>query len=175
VLWFTGLSGSGKSMIASALEARLFQRGLHTYVLDGDNVRHGLNRDLGFTEADRVENIRRVAEVASLIADAGLVVLVSFISPFRSERALARGLMRPGEFVEILVDAPLSVSEAHDPRGSLSQGATERDFQFTGLDSPYQPPQNPELRLDTSGRTVEQAVVQLIDYLERDGKLKSHV
>jgi bifunctional enzyme CysN/CysC len=173
VLWFTGLSGSGKSTIANALEARLFQRGLHTYVLDGDNIRHGLNRDLGFTEADRVENIRRVAEVASLMADAGLVVLVSFISPFRSERAMARGLMRPDEFVEIFVDAPLSVCEARDPKGLYRKARRGEISNFTGLDSPYEPPQNPELRLDTSGLTVEQTVVQLMDYLERDGKLKS--
>jgi bifunctional enzyme CysN/CysC len=173
VLWFTGLSGSGKSTIANALEARLFQRGLHTYVLDGDNIRHGLNRDLGFTEADRVENIRRVAEVASLMADAGLVVLVSFISPFRSERAMARGLMRPDEFVEIFVDAPLPVCEARDPKGLYRKARRGEISNFTGLDSPYEPPQNPELRLDTSGLTVEQTVVQLMDYLERDGKLKS--
>ena len=173
VLWFTGLSGSGKSTIANTLEAMLFQRGMHSYVLDGDNVRHGLNRDLGFTAAGRVENIRRVAEVAALMADAGLVVLVSFISPFRSERALARGLMRPGEFVEIFVDAPLSVCEARDPKGLYRKARQGEIANFTGLDSPYEPPENPELRLDTSGLTVEQTVVLLMDYLERGGKLRS--
>jgi bifunctional enzyme CysN/CysC len=173
VLWFTGLSGSGKSTIANALEALLFQRGMHSYVLDGDNVRHGLNRDLGFTTADRVENIRRVAEVASLMADAGLVVLVSFISPFRSERGLARELMRPGEFVEVFVDAPLTVCEARDPKGLYRMARQGQIANFTGLDSPYEPPENPEIRLDTSVLTIEQTVAGLVDYLERGGKLRS--
>jgi bifunctional enzyme CysN/CysC len=173
VLWFTGLSGSGKSTIANALEALLFQRGMHSYVLDGDNVRHGLNRDLGFTTADRVENIRRVAEVASLMADAGLVVLVSFISPFRSERAMARGLMRPSEFVEVFVDAPLTVCEDRDPKGLYRKARQGQIANFTGLDSPYEPPENPEIRLDTSVLTIEQTVAGLVDYLERGGKLRS--
>jgi bifunctional enzyme CysN/CysC len=173
VLWFTGLSGSGKSTIANALETLLFQRGMHSYVLDGDNVRHGLNRDLGFTTADRVENIRRVAEVASLMADAGLVVLVSFISPFRSERAMARELMRPGEFVEVFVDAPLTVCEERDPKGLYRKARQGQIANFTGLDSPYEPPENPEVRLDTSVLTIEQTVAGLVDYLERGGKLRS--
>jgi bifunctional enzyme CysN/CysC len=155
------------------LEALLFQRGMHSYVLDGDNVRHGLNRDLGFTTADRVENIRRVAEVASLMADAGLVVLVSFISPFRSERGLARELMRPGEFVEVFVDAPLTVCEARDPKGLYRMARQGQIANFTGLDSPYEPPENPEIRLDTSVLTIEQTVAGLVDYLERGGKLRS--
>jgi len=172
VLWFTGLPGSGKSTIANALEALLFQRGMHSYVLDGDNVRHGLNRDLGFTAADRVENIRRVAEVAALMADAGLVVLVSFISPFRSERAMARELMRPGEFIEVFVDAPLTVCEARDPKGLYRKARQGQIANFTGLDSPYEPPENPEIRLDTSAMTIDRTIASLVDYLERGGKLK---
>ena len=173
VLWFTGLPGSGKSTIANALEALLFQRGMHSYVLDGDNVRHGLNRDLGFTAADRVENIRRVAEVAALMADAGLVVLVSFISPFRSERAMARELMRPGEFIEVFVDAPLTVCEARDPKGLYRKARQGQIANFTGLDSPYEPPENPEIRLDTSAMAIDRTIASLVDYLERGGKLKS--
>ena len=172
VLWFTGLPGSGKSTIANALEALLFQRGMHSYVLDGDNVRHGLNRDLGFTAADRVENIRRVAEVAALMADAGLVVLVSFISPFRSERAMARELMRPGEFIEVFVDAPLTVCEARDPKGLYRKARQGQIANFTGLDSPYEPPENPEIRLDTSAMAIDRTIASLVDYLERGGKLK---
>ena len=149
VLWLTGLSGSGKSTIADHVEAELHARGRHTYLLDGDNIRHGLNRDLGFTDADRVENIRRVAEVAKLMADAGLIVLVSFISPFASERAMARGLFAPGSFYRGVVDAPLAVAEARDPKGLYAKARRGELANFTGIDSPYEAPQAPELRLDT--------------------------
>jgi bifunctional enzyme CysN/CysC len=148
-LWFTGLSGSGKSTIANLVERRLLAEGRHTYLLDGDNVRHGLNRDLGFREADRVENIRRVAEVARLMVDAGLIVLVSFISPFRSERRLARDLMAPGEFVEIFVDTPFEECERRDPKGLYAKARNGLVKNFTGIDSPYEPPEAAELSLNT--------------------------
>ncbi|WOS65041.1 bifunctional sulfate adenylyltransferase/adenylyl-sulfate kinase NodQ [Sinorhizobium fredii] len=149
VLWFTGLSGSGKSTIANALDRLLHARGKHTYMLDGDNVRHGLNRDLGFTEADRVENIRRVAEVAKLMADAGLIVLVSFISPFRGERQMARELMEEGEFIEIFVDTPLEECARRDPKGLYEKALAGKIANFTGVSSPYEAPENPELHLKT--------------------------
>ena len=150
VIWFTGLSGAGKSTIANLLEKRLHALGRHTYLLDGDNVRHGLNKDLGFTEADRVENIRRVSEVARLMADAGLVVLVSFISPFRAERRMARGLMPEGEFYEVFVDTPLEVAETRDPKGLYKKARRGELKNFTGVDSPYEVPEAPEITLDTT-------------------------
>jgi bifunctional enzyme CysN/CysC len=169
VIWFTGLSGSGKSTIASAFEKRLYSLGRHTYVLDGDNVRHGLNRDLGFTDADRVENIRRVAEVARLMAEAGLLVLVSFISPFRSERRMARSLMADHEFIEVFVDTPLELCEARDPKGLYRKARRQEIRNFTGIDSPYEPPEHPEIRLETADLSVEQAVDRLIAHLEANG------
>ncbi|MDZ7343714.1 MAG: sulfate adenylyltransferase subunit CysN [candidate division KSB1 bacterium] len=169
VIWFTGLSGAGKSTIATALERRLFALGLRTYMLDGDNIRHGLNRDLGFTEADRVENIRRVAEVAALMADAGLIVLVSLISPFRNEREMARGLMKQGQFIEVFVDAPLEVCEQRDPKGLYLKARRGEIVNFTGIDSPYEPPENPEIVLDTSRLSPEQAVDMLVEFLEKRG------
>jgi bifunctional enzyme CysN/CysC len=171
VLWFTGLSGSGKSTIANILERKLFAMGRHTYVLDGDNVRHGLNRDLGFTDADRVENIRRVAETAKLMADAGLIVLVSFISPFRSERRLARSLMEEGEFTEIYVDTPLAVAEERDPKGLYARARSGEIRNFTGIDSPYETPETAEVRLDTVTHSAEELADQLIDYLRMRGRL----
>src|SRR6201991_3025386 len=150
VLWFTGLSGSGKSTIANLVERALHSEGKHTYILDGDNVRHGLNRDLGFTDADRVENIRRVAEAARLFVDAGLIVMVSFISPFRSERRMARDLFDAGEFIEIFIDTPLEVCEARDPKGLYVKARAGLIANFTGIDSGYEPPERAELRLDTS-------------------------
>jgi bifunctional enzyme CysN/CysC len=150
VLWFTGLSGAGKSTIANLVEKKLHSLGRHTILLDGDNVRHGLNRDLGFTDADRVENIRRVAEVAKLMTDAGLIVLVSFISPFRAERALARSLMAPGEFFEIFVDTPLAEAEKRDVKGLYKKARAGALKNFTGVDSPYEAPENPEIRIDTT-------------------------
>jgi bifunctional enzyme CysN/CysC len=172
VIWFTGLSGSGKSTIATGLEKRLFSLGLHTYVLDGDNVRHGLNRDLGFTDADRVENIRRVAEVARLMADAGLIVLVSFISPFRSERQLARSLMKEGEFIEVFVDAPLEVCETRDPKGLYRKARRHEIENFTGIGSPYEPPEHAEVRLESAKLSSEQAVEVLLSYLNEHGMTK---
>ncbi|HEV8690260.1 MAG TPA: sulfate adenylyltransferase subunit CysN [Ideonella sp.] len=157
VLWFTGLSGAGKSTIANLVEKKLAAMGRHTYLLDGDNIRHGLNKDLGFTEADRVENIRRVSEVARLMVDAGLIVLTAFISPFRSERAMARSLMGPGEFVEIHVDTPLSVAEDRDVKGLYKKARRGEIANFTGISSPYEAPETPELRLDTTTMAPEQA------------------
>lgn len=165
VLWFTGLSGAGKSTIANMVEKKLCAMGRHTYLLDGDNVRHGLNKDLGFTEADRVENIRRVGEVARLMVDAGLVVLVSFISPFRSERRMARGLVEPGEFFEVFVDTPISVAEARDPKGLYKKARRGELKNFTGIDSPYEPPEHAEIRIDTTGMSPEQAAELIVQHL----------
>ena len=173
VLWFTGLSGAGKSTIANLLERRLVGLGRHTYLLDGDNVRHGLNRDLGFTEADRVENIRRVAEVARLMSDAGLIVLVSFISPFRAERRMARGLMGEGEFIEVFVDTPLAVAETRDPKGLYKKARRGELKNFTGVDSPYEPPERPEVRVDTTTLPPAAAAEHIFDYLITAGLLES--
>jgi bifunctional enzyme CysN/CysC len=164
-LWFTGLSGSGKSTIANLLEKRLHAEGKHTYILDGDNVRHGLNRDLGFTEADRVENIRRVGEVARLLVDAGLIVVVAFISPFRAERQLARSLFEPGEFIEVFVDTPLEECERRDVKGLYAKARRGELKNFTGIDSEYEPPNDPEIHLRTVERTPESSVDQIIRLL----------
>ncbi len=168
-LWFTGLSGAGKSTIANLVEKRLHTLGRHTYVLDGDNIRHGLNRDLGFTDADRVENIRRVAEVAKLMVDAGLIVLVSFISPFRSERQMARGLLNGGEFFEIFVDTPLAEAEKRDPKGLYGKARRGELPNFTGIDSPYEPPETPEIHLDTTALSATQAAERIIAELDKAG------
>ena len=165
VLWFTGLSGSGKSTIADRLEQKLFAMGHHTYLLDGDNMRHGLAKDLGFTDQDRVENIRRVGEVAKLMVDAGLVVLTSFISPFRSERQMARSLMDEGEFIEVFVDTPLEICEARDPKGLYKKARSGELQNFTGIDSGYEEPQNAELILNSGEQDVETLVDQIIKYL----------
>ncbi len=162
VVWFTGLSGSGKSTIANVVESKLHALGVRTYLLDGDNVRHGLNRDLGFTDADRVENIRRIAEVSSLMVDAGLVVLVSFISPFRAERQLARSRVEDGEFIEVFVDTPLAVAEQRDPKGLYAKARSGELTNFTGIDSPYEPPVSPEVRVDTVAVDAEQAADEII-------------
>ena len=169
VVWFTGLSGSGKSTIANLLEARLPAEGVHTYLLDGDNVRHGLNRDLGFTDADRVENIRRVAEVAGLMADAGLVVLASFISPFRAERRMARERAGDVHFVEVFVDTPLAVAEQRDPKGLYAKVRRGELANFTGVDSPYEAPEAPEVRIDTTATTAADAATAVFDRLRADG------
>ena len=165
VLWFTGLSGSGKSTIAKLVELALHQQGQHTYLLDGDNLRHGLNRDLGFTDADRVENIRRVGEVARLFADAGLIVLCSFISPFRAERRMVREMLAPGEFIEIFVDTPLEECMRRDPKGLYAKARRGEVPNLTGVSSPYEPPEHPELRLATTDRTPEACARDVMKHL----------
>ena len=163
VLWFTGLSGSGKSTIANLVEKKLHALGHHTFLLDGDNVRHGLNRDLGFTEADRIENIRRIAEVAKLMADAGLIVLTAFISPFRAERELARSLLPEGDFVEVFVDTPLAEAERRDVKGLYKKARAGQLKNFTGIDSPYEPPEDPEIRIDTTATSPEDAAERIVE------------
>jgi bifunctional enzyme CysN/CysC len=171
VLWFTGLSGAGKSTIANMVERKLYALGRHTYLLDGDNVRHGLNKDLGFSEVDRVENIRRVGEVARLMVDAGLITLVSFISPFRSERAVARNLLGADEFFEVFVDTPIAVAEDRDPKGLYKKARRGELKNFTGVDSPYEAPEHPDIRIDTTGTTPEQAAELIIAHLVKAGVL----
>ena len=168
VLWFTGLSGSGKSTIANALEKRLYQDGQHSFLLDGDNVRHGLNKDLGFTDAARVENIRRVGEVAKLMTDAGLIVLTAFISPFQAEREMVRNMLPEGEFIEIFVDTPLAVAEQRDVKGLYKKARAGELKNFTGIDSPYEAPSAPEIHIDTHTTSVEQAVEDIIDWLAKN-------
>jgi bifunctional enzyme CysN/CysC len=171
VLWFTGLSGAGKSTIANLVEKQLHSFGRHTYLLDGDNVRHGLNRDLGFTDTDRVENIRRVAEVAKLMVDAGLIVMVSFISPFRAERRMARSLFDFGEFFEVYVDTPITVAEQRDPKGLYQKARKGELKNFTGVDSPYEPPESPEIRIDTTKAAPEDSATSIVEELRKAGIL----
>ena len=168
VLWFTGLSGSGKSTIANLVEKKLHRMNRHTFLLDGDNVRHGLNRDLGFTEADRIENIRRVGEVAKLMADAGLIVITAFISPFRAEREMVRKMLPEGEFVEVFIDTPLAEAERRDVKGLYKKARSGELKNFTGIDSPYEAPGNPEIRIDTTTMTPEQAATLIVDTLLGD-------
>ena len=165
VIWLTGLSGSGKSTIADTLEVQLFALGYNTYTLDGDNVRHGLSHDLGFEDADRVENIRRVAEVAKLMADAGLIVIAAFISPFISERDSARKIIANTEFIEVFVDTPLEICEARDPKGLYQKARAGKLKNFTGVDSEYQQPTNPELVLKSVNKTPEELAKQVLMYL----------
>lgn len=169
VVWFTGLSGSGKSTIANLVEKKLATAGHHTYLLDGDNVRHGLNKDLGFTDADRVENIRRIGEVATLMVDSGLIVLTAFISPFRSERQLARNLVHKEEFLEVYVETPLSVAEERDPKGLYKKARRGELKNFTGIDSPYEAPQQAEISVETSTMDAEQCADTVIAELRRRG------
>jgi bifunctional enzyme CysN/CysC len=169
VVWLTGLSGAGKTTIANLLEKRLHDHGVRSYLLDGDNLRHGLNRDLGFTPQDRVENIRRVAEVAKLMVDAGVLVIASFISPFRADRDLARALMANGEFIEVHVHAPLEVAESRDPKGLYKKARAGALSNFTGIDSPYEAPQSPEFVIATESVTAIDAAQQLFDGLKKLG------
>jgi bifunctional enzyme CysN/CysC len=173
VLWLTGLSGAGKSTIANLVEKKLHAAGYHTYILDGDNVRHGLTKDLGFTAADRVENIRRIAEVAKLMVDAGLIVLTAFISPFRAERRMARALLKEGEFFEIFVDAPLGLAEERDPKGLYRKARRGEIKNFTGIDSPYETPEAPEIRLDTAALSPADAAERVLAELRRLGIIES--
>lgn len=165
-IWFTGLSGSGKSTIADLVEKQLYQNNRHTYLLDGDNVRHGLCRDLGFTDVDRVENIRRISEVARLMVDAGLIVLVSFISPFRSERLMARELFAADEFIEVFIDTPLDECERRDVKGLYAKARSGVLKNFTGIDSPYEPPKSPEIHIQTAQLTPEEAVMVILNHLQ---------
>ncbi|MFC3051682.1 sulfate adenylyltransferase subunit CysN [Kordiimonas pumila] len=174
ILWFTGFSGSGKSTIANIVEKRLFARHRHTYVLDGDNVRHGLNQDLGFTDCDRVENIRRVGEVAKLMVDAGLMVMTSFISPFRAERRMVADLMEDGEFIEVFVDTPIETCAERDPKGLYKKAKAGEIKNFTGYDSPYEAPENAHIHLKTGEKSAEECADQIIDYLEENGYLTSN-
>jgi adenylylsulfate kinase len=169
VIWFTGLSGAGKSTLANALERALFERGHHCYLLDGDNVRHGLNRDLGFSDADRVENIRRIAEVAKLLVDAGLIAMTAFISPFRADRQLARDLLPADEFIEVHVATSLAVCEQRDPKGLYRKARAGQIPNFTGIDSAYEAPLDPELVIDTGADELDGCVQNLLAYLERRG------
>ncbi len=168
ILWFTGLSGAGKSTLANAVNVELFQRGLATYLLDGDNVRHGLCKDLGFSDADREENIRRIGEVAKLFLDAGVITLTAFVSPFRADRDRARALVERGDFIEIHCAAELAVCEQRDPKGLYAKARAGVIKEFTGISSPYEAPESPELLVDTGGR-LEENVAQVISYLERQG------
>lgn len=173
VIWFTGLSASGKSTIAGALEHILTQQGYHTYLLDGDNVRHGLCKDLGFTDDDRKENIRRVGEVAKLAADAGLITLAAFISPFKADRQIVRDILPEGEFIEVFVDASIEACKERDPKGLYDKAVRGEIKQFTGIDSPYEAPDNPELHIRTETSNVAEAVNQLLSYLHANDALKS--
>jgi adenylyl-sulfate kinase len=172
LLWFTGLSGSGKSTIANALDVALYQHGYHTFLLDGDNVRHGLNKDLGFSNEDRVENIRRIGEVSKLFADAGLIVLSAFISPFASDRRLVRNMFPAGEFIEVYMDTPLETCEERDPKGLYRKARSGEIHDFTGIDSPYEKPAHPEITLDTSNLCVDSCVESLMNYLKERELLK---
>ena len=174
VLWFTGLSGAGKSTIANLVDKKLHGMGYHTYLLDGDNVRHGLNKDLGFTAQDRVENIRRIAEVSKLMIDAGLILITAFISPFRAERRMARSLVGEDEFVEIFVDTPLSIAEQRDPKGLYKKARHGEIKNFTGVDSPYEEPEAPEIYLDTTSLTPEKAADYVLATLKRMRVIADH-
>nr|WP_029406890.1 adenylyl-sulfate kinase [Thiomicrorhabdus sp. Milos-T2] len=168
ILWFTGLSGSGKSSVANAVENLLFKMNKHTYLLDGDNVRHGLNKGLSFSEEDRIENIRRVGEVAKLFSDSGLIVLTAFISPFESDRNLVREMTRPGEFIEVFIDTPLNVCEQRDPKGLYKKARAGEIKDFTGIDSPYEAPSKPEIQIKNDGISIETAAQNVIDYLKEN-------
>ena len=172
LLWYTGLSGSGKSTVANAVDALLYQRGYHTYLLDGDNVRHGLNGDLGFSDEDRVENIRRIGEVSKLFVDAGLIVSTAFISPFAADRAQARNMLTDGEFIEVFIDTPLSVCEQRDPKGLYKKARAGEIKDFTGIDSTYDVPVSPEIHVKTAEQDIVACAEQIVSYLAEHGYLK---
>ncbi len=169
LLWYTGLSGSGKSTIANAVDAMLFARQRHSYLLDGDNVRHGLNGDLGFSDSDRVENIRRISEVAQLFVDAGLIVSTAFISPFRADRELAASKLASGEFIEVYIDTPIEICEQRDPKGLYKKARAGEIKDFTGIDSAYEAPENPIIHVRTADKSIEQCAQQIIDHLIEHG------
>ena len=175
ILWFTGLSGAGKSTLANAVNSALFEQGLACYVLDGDNIRHGLCNDLGFSDADRVENIRRIGEVAKLFLDAGVVVLTAFVSPFRSDRDRARSLVEKGDFIEIFCDANLSVCEQRDTKGLYAKARAGEIKHFTGISSPYEEPEQAELQVTTGSQTLEESVSQVMAYLQTQGIIPAPV
>ena len=172
VLWFTGLSACGKSTIANTVDHLLHSQGKHTYVLDGDNIRHGLNKNLGFSAADRAENIRRIGEVAKLFCDAGVIALTAFISPYRADRDAVRGLLEPGEFIEIYVDASLATCEKRDPKGLYRKARAGEIKGFTGIDDPYEAPEQPELVLDSNSKSIDELAGQVVDYLRQNGYLE---
>jgi adenylyl-sulfate kinase len=169
IIWFTGLSGSGKSTIANALEAKLYTLNHHTYLLDGDNVRHGLNRDLGFDDDSRVENIRRIGEVAKLFVDSGMILLTAFISPFIADRQLVRELVEESEFIEVFIDTPIEVCQARDPKGLYQKALAGEIKNFTGIDSPYEAPKAPEVHIKTNQMSIEEAVMKIVEYLKTKG------
>ena len=173
ILWFTGLSGSGKSTIANAVEVKLFELQKHTYLLDGDNVRMGLNKGLTFSDADRVENIRRIGEVSKLFVDAGVIVLTAFISPFMQDRQQVRDLVEDGEFIEVFVDTPLEVCESRDPKGLYKKARNGEIPNFTGISSPYEAPKNPEIHIDNDGLSIEEAADVVVKYLTTKGYLNA--
>jgi len=171
ILWFTGLSGSGKSTIANALETKLYQMEKHTYLLDGDNVRHGLNKDLGFSNEERIENIRRIGEVSKLFVDAGLIVITAFISPFRTDRKIVRNLVEAGEFIEVFIDTPLEICEQRDPKGLYVKARQGEIPSFTGISSPYEQPEESDIHIRTAHQSVEESVAVIIEYLLQKGYL----
>jgi adenylylsulfate kinase len=172
-VWMTGLSGSGKSTLAVALEKELWDRGVHAFVLDGDNVRHGLNKDLGFSPADRAENIRRIGEVAKLFTEAGVINVTAFISPYRADRDLARGLMGDGEFVEVFVDCPVEVCEQRDPKGLYKKARAGQIPEFTGISAPYETPTSPEITVNTAAQSESESLEVILSFLERNGYIPS--
>jgi len=174
ILWFTGLSGSGKSTIANAVEEKLYKNGNFTYLLDGDNIRHGLNSDLGFSEKDRIENIRRIGEVSKLFVDAGLIVLTAFISPFRKDREYVRNLVEEGEFIEIFINTPIEECEKRDPKGLYKKARNGEIKNFTGIDSPYEPPVNPEIHIKNINVSVDEASDIVIEYLKTHAYIKDN-
>lgn len=175
LLWYTGLSGSGKSTIANVVDAMLFERTCHSYLLDGDNVRHGLNGDLGFSDEDRVENIRRISEVAKLFVDSGLIVSTAFISPFRADRALAESKLASDEFIEVFIDTPIEVCEQRDPKGLYKLARAGEIKDFTGIDSAYEAPEKAQIHISTADKTIEQCAKQVIDYLIEKGFIAENV